>query len=70
MTIEQGQCPNKAECIYPWAGKLMKACRPHTRTMEMLAEAIGAEIEIRALPPNNEPCMHMDDLEKMRPKEA
>lgn len=61
--MDKDKCKNKAECIYPWAGKLMKACKQHATAMKRISEAIGGPIEIKALPENNEPCMHMDDLE-------
>jgi hypothetical protein len=61
------KCKNKAECVYPWAGKLMKACYSQARTMHVLANVIGSPIEIQELSKNNEDCMHMDDLKPASP---
>ena len=56
------KCPNTAEVIVPWGGKIIKGCKHHGRNMSYLAQAMGSVIEIRELPPNNDKCEFQDDL--------
>lgn len=60
---ELADCPNKAEYIYPWSGKLMHACHQHTNAMRAVAQAIGAVFSAEPLV-NGMMCQHKDDLEE------
>jgi len=57
------KCKNKAETAIPWAGKIMKGCKKHAHSMNILAQVIGSPIEIRELPQNNDNCEFSNDLE-------
>ena len=61
--IEDGKCKNKAESIAPWGGKIMKGCNQHIRGLVLLGNAIGQEVEARALPPTSDRCEFRDDLD-------
>ena len=60
------KCKNKAEAIVPWGSKIMKGCNKHIRGLVILGNAMGAPVEARALPSNDDPCEFADDLEQER----
>ena len=59
---KEEKCPNRAEAIVPWAGKIMKGCLPHCRNMATLGVVIGNPVEIRTLPPTLDNCEFNNDL--------
>ena len=68
MTDQKEHCPNNAEFVMPWAGKLMNYCEVHTRGMRALAGAMGYPMEVRKLLGEHE-CMGANDLEEYKKAE-
>ena len=61
--MDDKKCPNNAEVIVPWAGKILKGCKKHANAMAILGNVMGAPVEARALPPKSDKCEFQDDLE-------
>lgn len=60
MTDEK--CPNDALYQYPWAGKIIKACKVHTNAMVILGKHMGGSIQAQAIMPTK--CEHKNDLDE------
>lgn len=61
--MEKEKCKNKAEVVVPWAGKILICCKLHGIAFVAIGNAIGSPVEPKLLPPNNDGCEMMDDLE-------
>lgn len=64
---EKKHCPNKAQFIVPWAGKLYNYCKIHANGMCALSQAIGAPIQVREIV-SNDNCEGANDLEEYKIK--
>ena len=59
------KCKNKAVTAFPWAGKIHKCCKQHTKALSVLNQVIGGVQTPRALPENSGNCEMNNDLEEV-----
>ncbi len=60
-TDKKENCPNKAEFIVPWAGKLYNYCGDHANRLRGIGEVIGASLEMKPIT-TDEKCDGTNDL--------
>ena len=49
MEEQKEHCPNVAEYIVPWAGKLHSCCEAHANRMCKIGEVMGAPIQVKRI---------------------
>ena len=49
MEKQKEHCPNVAEFIVPWAGKLYSYCESHANQVCKIGEVMGAPIQVKRI---------------------
>ncbi len=68
MEEKKEHCPNVAQFIVPWAGKLYNYCEVHANAICNIGEVIGAPIQVKPIVTLGH-CEGANDLEKYKSKQ-
>ena len=65
MEEKEEHCPNVAQFIVPWAGKLYSYCEIHANSICNIGKVIGSPVQVKKIV-TLEQCEGANDLEKYK----